>query len=173
MVEKSSSSAQSFSGWRMKLGTLLFLFSIVLPLFGIAILNSLALTAPQTASFSAAILIGAEVVGLAAVAVMGKQGFAYLKNAIFGLLKKYGPPKTVSKKRYTIGLVMFSIPILFGWIAVYTADLIPGYLTAPLPYAIGGDILLLLSLCTLGGDFWDKIRALFIYDARVTFKGED
>jgi hypothetical protein len=27
---------------------------------------------------------------------------------------------------------------------------------------IGGDVLLLLSLFVLGGDFWEKIRALFI-----------
>jgi hypothetical protein len=36
-----------------------------------------------------------------------------------------------------------------------------------LPYAIAGDITLILSLFVLGGDFWDKVQALFLYDAKV------
>jgi hypothetical protein len=34
-------------------------------------------------------------------------------------------------------------------------------------YAIGGDLLLLASLFVLGGDFWDKIRALFVYSDKI------
>ena len=34
---------------------------------------------------------------------------------------------------------------------------------------ITGDIILLLSLFVLGGNFWDKLRALFIRDAKVVF----
>ena len=63
---------------------------------------------------------------------------------------------------------MFCIPLLFGLVSVYLADLIPGYVENPLPYAITGDFMLLLSLFVLGGDFWDKIRALFIYDDEVS-----
>ncbi len=39
----------------------------------------------------------------------------------------------------------------------------------PLPIAICGDILILASLLVLGGDFWDKIRSLFIHDIEVHF----
>jgi hypothetical protein len=51
--------------------------------------------------------------------------------------------------------------------------LIPDFSSNPLPYAIGGDLLLLMSLIVLGGNFWDKIRALFIYDAKVHFREEN
>jgi hypothetical protein len=34
-------------------------------------------------------------------------------------------------------------------------------------YVIGGDVLLISSLFVLGGDFWDKVRALFVYDAKA------
>jgi hypothetical protein len=37
----------------------------------------------------------------------------------------------------------------------------------PLPYAGGGDLIFLVSLFVLGGDFWDKIRALFVYSDKV------
>ena len=114
-------------------------------------------------------LVGAEVLGIVAVAVMGKSGYAYIKNRVFGFLKQYGPPAEVSRTRYTIGLVMFAVPIVFGWLAPYAADLIPGYLGNELTYAIVGDLLLLVSLFVLGGDFWDKLRALFIRGAKVVF----
>ena len=64
---------------------------------------------------------------------------------------------------------MFTVSILFGWVSLYTAELIPGFIRSLLPYALGGDFLLLASLFVLCGNFWDKIRALFVYDAEVRF----
>jgi hypothetical protein len=32
---------------------------------------------------------------------------------------------------------------------------------------LGLDLITLTSLFVLGGDFWDKVRALFLHDARV------
>ena len=62
---------------------------------------------------------------------------------------------------------MFCLPILFAWVSVYAAESIPGFVENPLPYAIAGDLMLLSSLFVLGGSFWDKLRALFVHDARV------
>ena len=156
--------------WRLKLGIALFVLSIALPLVGIPVVAAIGLSVTMTASVSGALLIGAEVLGLIAVAVMGKSGFAFIKNNIFGFLKQYSPPQEVSRPRYTIGLVLFSVPILFGWVSIYIPGLIPGFTLTPLAYALGGDILLLVSLVVLGGNFWDKIRALFIYNAEVRFE---
>ena len=36
-------------------------------------------------------------------------------------------------------------------------------------YAVTGDLVLFLSVFVLGGDFWDKLRSLFVYDARAQF----
>jgi hypothetical protein len=62
---------------------------------------------------------------------------------------------------------MFSIPIVFGWVAPYVSDLIPGYFRERVHLCIIGDLLLLVSLFVLGGDFWNKLRALFIHDAKA------
>jgi hypothetical protein len=35
--------------------------------------------------------------------------------------------------------------------------------------AMSGDLLLIVSLFILGGDFWDKLRALFVRDAKAVF----
>ena len=157
------------AGWRLKLGAALFGFSILLPVAGVPLVAAFGLSSTMTASLSGALLVGAEVLGVCAVAVMGKSGYAYIKNRVFGFLKQHGPPQKVSRTRYTIGLVIFCVPLLFGWLSLYITKWVPGLLNHPFRYAIGGDILILASLLILGGDFWDKIRSLFIHDAEVHF----
>jgi hypothetical protein len=114
------------------------------------------------AAFSGAMLVAAEIMILAGAAIAGKDGFAYIKSRVFGLLKSYGPPREVGRNRYIIGLILFLVPFLFGWASPYIADDLPGFLEHPLYYASGGDALLLVSLFVLGGEFWDKLRSLFI-----------
>ena len=162
-------SQQPVAGWRLKSGVALFIISIAAPLIGIPIVTSLGVSAAITASVSGVLLVGAEIMGILAVVVMGKEGYAFIKNRVFGFLKQYGPPQKVSRHRYRLGLVIFSLPILFGWMSIYAGQLIPGFTDNPLPFALCGDILLLASLFVLGGNFWDKIRALFIYDSAVHF----
>ena len=161
--------AQPAADRRLKLGAALFGLSIVLPLLGVPLVVALDLSRTMTASVSGGLLLAGEILGVAAVAVAGKSGYAFIKSKILGLLKQYGPPNKVNRLRYQIGLVMFGVPILFGWLSVYTADYIPAFAQNPLPYALGGDLLLLASLFVLGGDFWDKIRSLFVHDAEVHF----
>jgi hypothetical protein len=163
---------QAAGGWRLKLGVAIFLFSIILPVAGVPIVSSFDLSTTMTATFSGALLVTAEILGVLAIAVMGKSGFAFIKNSVFGFLKQYGPPDRVSRLRYTVGLVMFGIPLLFALMSGYIADHIPGLTQNPLPYAIAGDITLIFSLFVLGGDFWDKVQALFLYDAKVVVDEE-
>ncbi len=107
---------------------------------------------------------------LIAVAIMGKPGFAFLKSLIKGQLKRLAPPATVSPMRYRIGLVMFVGVIVLSWMGAYVAhELTPLRQAYPQLVAALGDVLLLVSLFVLGGDFWDKLRALFIRDAKVVF----
>ena len=54
---------------------------------------------------------------------------------------------------------------------MYAAAYIPGFAQHPVAYALVGDFLLLSGLLVLGGDFWDKIQALFVHDAEVRFPG--
>jgi hypothetical protein len=157
------------TGWRLKLGVVLFGISILLPVLGVPLVAKMGQSAATVATVSGALLGGAEVLGLVAVAVMGKSGYAYIKNRVFGFLKQYGPPAEVSRTRYTIGLVMFAVPIAFGWLAPYAANRIPGYPGNEFTYGIAGDLLLLASLIVLGGDFWDKVRALFDHGAKAEF----
>lgn len=157
------------AAWRLKLGIALFGLSILLPVIGIPLVTVLGLSTTMIASVSGALLVGAEILGVCAVAIMGKSGYAFIKNRVFRLLKQHAPPQKVNRGRYNIGLVIFFLPFLFGWLSLYISKWMPSLLSHPLPFAIGGDILIIISLFLLGGDFWDKIRSLFIHNAEVHF----
>jgi hypothetical protein len=104
-----------------------------------------------------------ELFMLIAAAILGKPGFIFLKQKLAAWFKKYGPPQKVSRTRYRIGLVMFLVPLIIGWVLPYAGKLIPFYESCKLWFFITGDILFVSSLFVLGGDFWDKLRALFTY----------
>ncbi len=169
MVDSSQAAAPAAAGWRLKLGVGLFGFSIALPVIGLPLVAAMDLSTGTLAKISSVVFVGAEVLGLVAVAVMGKSGYAFIKNRVFGFLKQYGPPAEVSRTRYRIGLVMFAVPIVFGWLAPYAAHHIPSYPGNEISFAVVGDLLLLASLFVLGGDFWDKLRALLNHGAKAVF----
>ena len=156
-------------GWRWKLSAAMFGLSFLVPLAGVPIVSAFDLSKTMTASVSGGLLLAGEILGVAAVAVAGKSGYALIKKKVLGFFKQYGPPNKVSRLRYRIGLVMFCTPIVFGWVSIYTARWIPGFGSKPFFYAVIGDLMLLSSLFVLGGDFWDKVRSLFIHDAEVHF----
>ena len=168
-ITRSGKINKVFAEWRLKLGVALFGLSIALPVFGLPLVVALELSGTTVAALSGVMLVGSEVLGIVAVAVIGKPGYAYIKNGVFRFLKQYEQPDLVSRARYRIGLVMFAGPVVFGWLAPYAADLIPGYPGNEIGFAIVGDLLLLASLFVLGGDFWDKLRSLFVHGAKATF----
>jgi hypothetical protein len=49
----------------------------------------------------------------------------------------------------------------------YVSGFMPGYTSFRLLYNIGGDVVFLASFFVLGGNFWDKLQALFIHGAKV------
>ncbi len=154
--------------WRVKVGFAIFVASIGWPVL-LPVLPLLGFNGTAATAFTGIMVVVAEVMILVGAAIAGKEGFAYIKARVFGFLKSYAPPKNVSRVRYTIGLVMFVLPLLLGWAWPYFGQHIPGLEGHPLAYVFAGDALLLISLFVLGGDFWDKLRSLFVHDATALF----
>ena len=159
---------QQSAGWRIKVAFTLFVASILWPVL-IPILPLVGFSGTAVAAFSGVMLVVGELMIVGAVAIAGKQGFAYIKAKVFGVFKAYGPPKVVSRTRYIIGLVIFMVPVLVGWAAPYVADYIPGFQENMFAMAMVGDVMLVVGLVVLGGDFWDKLRSLFVHKAYVVF----
>ena len=154
-------------GWRFRLGLALFVLSCISPL-AIPLVTVLNLPLAWKATISGFLLVGLpEVFALLAVAVLGKAGFSYLKGKFFAIFKKYTLPRGVSRGRYRLGLIMFIIPLVLGWVGAYVGYLIPAYVEHRFAVNFAADLLWLSSLFVLGSDFWDKVRALFIYRAKA------
>ena len=166
-----SKNEQPSTGLRFRLGLTILIGGWLSPLL-IPIVTRTSLATEWKTIISGLLAVGIpEVFTVAAIAIMGKSGFNLIKERIFSFLKKHGPPDRVSPTRYRFGLVMLVLPIIFGWLGPYGAHKIPGYETYRLVVIVVGDLMFVASLFVLGGDFWDKVRALFTHGARVQFNG--
>ena len=81
-------------------------------------------------------------------------------------------PHQVTPLRYNIGLIMFVLPFLPNYMISFMPHLFSISLVTRYIVIIASDALFLASLFVLGGDFWDKLRALFIYKAKARFEEE-
>jgi hypothetical protein len=102
---------------------------------------------------------------LLAAVVLGKDGYNYLKNKSFALFKKYALPKTVGKTRHNIGITLFVLSIISGWLSPYLAEFMPFFRRSQLLICFSADLIFLISLFVLGGDFWEKLKALFVFES--------
>lgn len=160
---------QALPARRLATGAAIFVCGQLAPLL-IPLVAVSQLSTEWKTGLSGLLLLGVpELSILAAVAILGRPGFDFLKARIFGVFRRFAPPAAVGPARYRIGLVMFCLPLLFGLVQPYAGHLIPGYPVNQFAFAIAGDVLLVASLLVLGGDFWDKLRALFIRNAKAEF----
>ena len=152
------------AGWRIKTGFTIFIASIVWPVL-LPVLPLLGLSTKFIAALTGVMIVAAEVMMVIAAAIAGKKGFIYIKQRLSGFIKSYGPPQVVSATRYKIGLIVIAMPLLYALLSPYIGKYIPGMASNRVVYAVAGDILLLVGLFLVGGDFWDKLRALFVHKA--------
>ncbi|PLW96414.1 MAG: hypothetical protein C0591_08805 [Marinilabiliales bacterium] len=152
---------------RLILGGIVFISGFLSPLL-IPLVIASDLNTGTKSLISGLLALGIpELFMIIAAAILGKPGFAYIKSKIFSWFKKYGPPDFVGPTRYKIGLVMFCLPLIIGFLWPYIELYMPFVVNYSLWIYIGGDVMLFLSLFVLGGNFWDKLRSLFIYKSRA------
>lgn len=158
-----------FKHVKFYLGIALLILSCVLPLLGFWVAK-LDLHVAVKGTIIGLLTLGApEVLILASVALLGKQAFDLITGKILTALHRIKPTGSVSKHRYNIGLILFLLPIIPTYVMAYTPHLLPDSSPERLYINIGADILFIVSLFILGGDFWDKLAALFVYDAKAQF----
>ena len=121
------------------------------------------LPAAWKTALSTVLMLGLPEAGiLLGAAVLGKEGFAWLKGKIFKFLKRALPPDRVGPIRHRIGVTLFVIPLIMAWLLPYFEPLTGMSTLSRLPVYIMGDLMLVISLFVLGGEFWDKLRRLFL-----------
>ncbi|MBX9772744.1 MAG: hypothetical protein K2X29_15300 [Candidatus Obscuribacterales bacterium] len=158
-----------FKRVKFYLGITLLILSAVLPLLGFWVAR-LDLHLAIKSTIIGLLTLGApEVLIIASVALLGKDAFDLITGKIRAALHRIKPSGPVSKRRYTIGLVLFLLPLIPTYVMAYTPHLLPDDSPERLYINIAADLLFIVSLFVLGGDFWDKLTALFVYDAKAQF----
>lgn len=157
---------------RLKLGIALLILGLVMPVGTLAVAATDWPDAVK-AIVSGVLVFGFEIMAIPAAALMGKENFHRIMDRAKGALAALKPAGNVGRTRYHIGLVLFVAPILVGWVFAYVPSWMPQDPTARLGANIALDLVFLVSLFVLGGDFWDKLRSLFLHDARAVFATAD
>ncbi len=159
----------SLSTNRLILGGTVFIAGFLSPLLTPLVVSS-GLSDAWKTMLSAVLLVGLpEIMMLIAVSILGADGYRFLKAKLWALLKKTTPSARVSRPRYIAGLVLFILPIVYAWLEPYIGNLNPWLHNNHMIFNVTGDFIFVISLYILGGDFWDKLRALFQYDAKAQF----
>jgi hypothetical protein len=151
---------------RLKFGVALLILGLVMPAGTLLVAVTDWPVAVKTL-VSGILLLGFEIMLVPAVALMGKDNFERIWAGAMRLLKALKPVGNVGKTRYTVGLYMLVGPTLYAWAASYAPSWLPEDYVMRVWVNLGLDLITLASLFVLGGDFWDKVRALFLHDARA------
>jgi hypothetical protein len=161
--------APKSAAWRFKLGIAII---CLIPSLWITVPLAAAADVPgsKIAALTGALFIINKILLLLVIAVMGKAGFQELKQHLFGYVSSLAPNAEVevSPTRHRIGLAMFCLPLLSSFLEPYIDAVAPGLRPNSWALQMFGDVLLIGSFFVLGGNFWEKLRALFIRTARVT-----
>ena len=145
--------------YKLIIGTAIFITGFMMPLL-IPVVTTSGLSVEWKTGLSGFLAIGApEIFMLIAVAILGKDGYNYLKSKLLQVIR---PPDRVSVIQYRIGLIMFFLPILFGWLQPYLEYLFPVIDENQLYLALAGDLVFATSLYLLGAEYWGKVKALFV-----------
>ena len=162
--------------WRYKLG----LFLIIVGHLGILV-GVLGGFIGLGAATIGALVVGGEVVALASIVFLGKEGFIAIKNkAVAAAKSSYTAP--VGRTRHRIGIVLLLtnavtlyVMMLYAWDAFEAVTVEEP--TAPvwgLDIAQQGDLVFglfligefsfLIAIYVLGADWWGRFRRIFVWE---------
>ena len=162
--------------WRYKVG--LFIIVAGNATILIALLLSLLEVGAGTVG---SMVLGGELVSLASIVFLGKEGFKAIKSKAFVFVKtSYTGP--VGPIRHYIGIALFCTNVVTSYIvALYLWDAFGASTTkGPPPVVWGldfaqqeslvswlfliGEISFLISIYVLGADWWDRFRRIFVWE---------
>jgi hypothetical protein len=162
--------------WRYKVGLTLIVGGHVILLIGI-VLPFLGMSA----AISGASVLGGEVIGLASIVFLGKEGFKAIKSKMFGAVKASYTAQ-VGRTRHTIGIILFCANVLTTYTFAAYAWVVFGRITPDNPFPeiwglsfdqqqsmvlwlfLAGEITFLLAIYVLGADWWGRFRRIFVWE---------
>jgi hypothetical protein len=152
--------------WRFYAGMTALVLAVILPL-GAFIVPMLGLPLAQSALLVGVLVAGGpEVLCIAAVALLGKETFQYLAHHAKLAFRRALVDRPASKARYYVGLAIILLSWLPAYIYAYAPAAMPGgntriYILAAM------DLAFVASVFLMGGEFWEKVRRIFVYEGKA------
>ena len=151
---------------RLLIGGTLFGLSLFSPVF-IPLLEQFSMSDELHIVIAGLMIFGIpRLLIILAVSILGKAGFVYLKQRLSELLRATLSDK-VGRKHYRLGIVLFTIPLLIGICWPYLTIVFESLSNDGITIAITADLLLVMSIFVLGGEFWEKLLSIFRHQSRV------
>ncbi len=164
---------------RYRLGLIVFIIGNLLAASGL-ILPALGLGRGELVGLIAVLMASGEVVSLASIFLLGKEGFKELKRRLFSALKRTPPGEHISLRRHRAALAFLVLHVV-AQIAAVMLPIIAHYGSTSLgsfPEVLGLDrgeqlrwfvgllataeVLFFAGVYTLGASWWGRFRALFV-----------
>lgn len=154
-------------GMRFYIGMALFIASFFMLPIGL-VLKGFVASHFWKGFIVAAFWISAPLMKISSIAVMGKPSYLWIQYKMH-LYRRKAVPDQVSRTRYNIGLFLFIFPFVPNYILAYSPNLFPDAYYYRMFIHFFFDVMFISSLFVLGGNFWDKLRSLFMYTAKAKF----
>jgi hypothetical protein len=151
--------------WRFYSGMSALVLALVLPLLALAVPLLGLSTAASAALVGALVAGGPEVLILLAAALLGKNVLHYFTARIKRRLWEAAMVRPVSKLRYYIGLAIALVSLVPFYLYGYFPHLMPPD-DARIWILAGSDLSFIASVFLMGGEFWEKVRRLFVWEGK-------
>jgi hypothetical protein len=151
--------------WRFYTGMTALVLAVILPLGSVAV-PLLGLSMTQSALLVGVMVAGGpEVLCILAIALLGKETFQYLAHRAKLAFRRAVVDKPASKARYYVGLAIILLSWLPAYIYAYAPAALPGG-NARIYILAATDLAFVASVFLMGGEFWEKVRRIFIYEGK-------
>jgi hypothetical protein len=152
--------------WRFVAGVSLIVLACAMPLGALA-LPLFDLPATHAAALAGILVAGGpEVLILLAAAVLGRENFDRIVGAAQRFVVTAFFSRPVSKPRYYFGVALSLVTMVPVYLAGYVPMLLPTGEGRIVVLAVA-DLLFILSIFIMGGEFWGKFRRLFVWEGKV------
>lgn len=172
--EVGSEAGQVSGGWRYWLGMTLLVLSFILPVLALVLVPLFGFPeAVNSVLYALSLAGGPDLLLVLAVGAMGKENIDRILDRVVPWLKNLLHWDRVTRTRYVVGLWVLALSVVLPFIvtvffedSVVTAGNDPGW---GYYVVVGSYFGFLAAFFVCGGQLWDRVRAIFTWDARVTF----
>jgi hypothetical protein len=151
--------------WKYYLGMSMFLYSFF-PLSIVAILPFLGMTLAQAGAFAVVFLASGEIAFWCAAALLGKEFLTALNKRMKAWFKRTHEPRPISRNQHRFGIALVVASFLPYYVMLIYL-LFFSHKESEINFfawtLVAGEVAFMAGLFILGGDFWDRLKQLFVW----------